>query len=136
MEHLLLIGALLALVLLVFLASPLTCGRRAAAESGLKPLWQERCGGKIGALAIAVPGIRIAVYDRFLVISFIGPTVIPYKQVETAAVVHGTGLRRSAGVRIKLRGLRSEYRLNSREPSVLVNLIERRTRKNSVESHH
>ena len=48
----LLVGAILIVPLF-------TCSRRASVELNLKPLWEERCTGKIGVLGIGVPAIRV-----------------------------------------------------------------------------
>ena len=121
-----LIMGLLVLVGFVLLLPMFTCTRRASAERELKPLWQEKCSGKLGAIGINLPGIRIALYEHFIVIGFIGPTVIPYKNIERVAVKRSASFLGASGVSIKLRGMLSSYHLNSRDSTALAKLIEAR----------
>jgi hypothetical protein len=108
-----------------FLIVPLyTCSRRASVELNLKPYWQERCTGKIGALGIGIPAIRVALYQDFMVIGFLWQTIIPYRDIVGVSVKRGFSFFGVSGVALKLRGIRSGYHFNSRDPQSLANMIE------------
>lgn len=68
MEAFPLVMSFVVLVGLVLLLPMFTRTRRASAERELKPLWQENCSGKLGAIGISLPAIRIALYEQFMVI--------------------------------------------------------------------
>jgi len=107
-----------------FLIVPLfTCSRRASAEVDLKPLWQERCTGKMGALAIGIPAMRVALYQDFMVIGFLGQTVIPYENIAEVTVKQSLSFLGASGVNLRLKSIRSGYHLNSRDPKGLSELI-------------
>jgi hypothetical protein len=108
-----------------FLIVPLfTCSRRASAEVDLKPLWQERCTGKMGALAIGIPAIRVALYQDFMVIGFLGQTVIPYGDIADVTVEQSLSFLGASGVNLRLKSMRSAYHFNSRDPKGFAELIE------------
>lgn len=103
-----------------------TCSRRAIAELNLKPLWQKRCTGNLGAFGIGIPVIRIALYQDFLVIAFLGQTVIPYRDIAEVSANRSFWSLRGAGVDLKQRGMSSGYHfnLNRRDSTAFMNVIE------------
>ena len=88
------------------------CLRRAKAELNLKPLWQKRCTGYLGAFGTNIPSIRVALYQDFLVIGYIGQTVIPYRNIAKVSVKRRFWSLRGSGVALKLRGMSSGYHFN------------------------
>jgi hypothetical protein len=60
---------------------------RSKEELGLPVLYEERCSGRMGRFGFLAGGnvasFRISLYDTFLVIAFIGPTKVPYTEVES-----------------------------------------------------
>jgi hypothetical protein len=117
--------AVLAVVGAAFIVPFFTSSRRANVELNLKPLWQKRCSGKMGVIGIGIPSIRVALYQDFLVIAFLGQTVIPYRNVSGVSV-RGFGSLNYFGVDIKLKDMRSGYHfnLNLRDSKDFVNIIE------------
>lgn len=111
---------------LVFITPFFTCRRRAIAELNLKPIWQEFCSGNMGVVVTNIPFIRIAIYDDFMVVGFINPNVIPYKKIGKVSINRKILFFTVSGVRLKLKGFRSSYFFNSRNPSVLAKLIKDR----------
>jgi hypothetical protein len=101
-----------------------TCSRRASAELNLKPYWQERCTGKMGALGIGIRAIRVALYQDFMVIGFLGQIVIPYRDIVEVSVTRSFSFLGASGVTLKLRGIRSGYYFKSRDPQSLAKMIE------------
>ncbi len=89
-----------------------TSSRRANVELNLKPLWQKRCAGKMGAIGIGIPSIRVALYQDFMVIAFLGQTIIPYQDIEEVSIKRAFWSLNFAGVLLKLRGMRADYRFN------------------------
>jgi hypothetical protein len=63
--------AVIALIVVALILPFFTSSRRASAELNLKPLWQKRCAGKMGAIGIGIPSIRVALYQDFMVIAFL-----------------------------------------------------------------
>ena len=116
----------LVLIGLALLLPMLTCTRRANVERSLQPFWQEQCSGRLGLIGISYPAIRVALYDQFMVVGFIGPTVVPYTEIQSVAAKRGFSLFGTSGVSIKLRGMISGYHFNSRDPVALAKLIEAR----------
>jgi hypothetical protein len=102
-----------------------TCLRRAKAELNLKPLWQKRCTGYLGAFGTNIPSIRVALYQDFLVIGFISQTVIPYRDIGKVSVNRRFWSLRGSGVDIKLRGMSSGYHfnLNLRDSTAFMDVI-------------
>ena len=62
---------------------------------------------------------RLSIYDSFLVIACLSPTVIPFAQVTRANVLGG---RLMSGVRIETRG-GSTYQLGVKNPERVVGLL-------------
>jgi hypothetical protein len=114
----------LVLVGVGMIAPLFTCTRRASCELNLKPLWQKHCTGYLGALGIGIPAIRIALYQDFMVIGFLGPTVISYRDIAEVSVRRKFWSLRRSGVTLKLRGMVSSYHFNLRDPQAFVKLIE------------
>jgi len=118
------ITAAVLIVVGTFLIVPLfTCSRRASAEVDLKPLWQERCTGKIGSLAIGIPAIRVALYQDFMVIGFLGQTIIPYENIAEVTVKRSLSFFGASGVDLRLKNIRSGYYFNSRDPKGFSELL-------------
>jgi hypothetical protein len=66
--------------------------RRAPEEQGLVPAFETYCSGR----GTNIPMFRLSIYDGFLVVAFLKPTVILFGQVASAGVrgtVHGRRLR-------------------------------------------
>lgn len=107
------------------LIAPLfTRSRRARVEVGLKPLWEERCTGKMGGLVIGIPAIRVALYQNFMVIGFFGQTIIPYENIKEVIIKRSFSFLGASGVNLKLKGMRSGYYFNSRNPKRFAELVE------------
>ena len=100
--------------------------RRAPAEKGLKPIWQQRCSVGSQGFGIRagtnIPLIRVAIYPEFIVIGGFSTTVIPYKNI--AEVSLNKGFFSLGGVHLKLNGLKSYYVLHPRDPKTFVSLLE------------
>ena len=112
-----------------------TCTRRASAEMGLKPLWQERCTGKMGILAIGIPAIRVALYQNFMVIGFLGQRVIPYRDIAEVTVMQNLSFLGASGVNLRLKNMRSGYHLKPRDPKGFAKLIESHLTHHSSGTH-
>lgn len=107
--------AIIALCAFIGVASILplfTSSRRADVELNLKPLWQKRCAGKMGVIGIGIPSIRVALYQEFMVIAFLGQTIISYRDIEEVSVKRAFWSLNFSGVLLKLRDMRSGYRFN------------------------
>ena len=126
MDPFYIIAACIVLVGSALIVPMFTCGRSASAELNLEPLWQERCSGKMGAFGIGIPAIRIAIYQDFMVIAFLGQTVIPYRDIAEISLEKGISRTFATGVTLKLKGLRSYYVFNSHDPKGLVELLKSR----------
>ena len=118
--------AILLVVALALLTPLFTCNRHADVERGMHPLWEEKCSGKMGAFGISIPAIRLAIYEEFVVIAFVGSTVISFKAIDSVSVNRSLSFLGTPGVRIKLRNALSSYYFNSSDPSKVVALIEAR----------
>ena len=103
-----------------------TSSRRASAELHLKPLWERRCVGKMGAIGIGLPAIRVALYEDFIVIAFLGQTVIPYENIAEVSLQKGIPMTFATGVTLKLKGLRSYYVFKMRDPKRFVEIVRSR----------
>jgi hypothetical protein len=108
----------------VLIAPMFTSSRRASAELKLKPTWQARCSGKLGVLSISIPVIRVALYQDFMVIAFLGQTVIPYREIAEVSVKQGFSFLGSSGVHLRLKGMRSGYHFNLSDPKAFAKLVE------------
>lgn len=107
-----------AMIGIILIVPIFTCSRRASAENNLKPIWQKRCGGKLGAFGIGLPAIRVALYQDFMVIAFLGQTVIPYRDIAEVSEKRSFWALGLSGVALKLRGMSSGYFFNlSRQDS-------------------
>jgi hypothetical protein len=120
----------LTFVAFILLLPVFTSARRAKAELNLHPLWQKRCTGSIGAIATNIPSIRVAAYQDFLVIAFIGRTVIPYRDISKISVNRKFWSLQRSGVDIKLRGLSSGYHFNMslKDSTAFMDVIQPRLR--------
>ena len=59
-----------------------------------------------------------------MVIGFLGQTVIPYHEIAEVSAKKGFWSLGLSGVSLKLRGIRSNYQFNLRDPKSFVKLIE------------
>ena len=120
--------ASLALIGIVLILPIFISSRRASAELNLKPLWQKRCAGRMGALGTGIPSIRVSLYQDFMVVACLGQRVIPYRDIAEVSAKGNFWSLNFSGVTLKLRGISPEYRfhLNRRDAEKLVNLIEAR----------
>ncbi len=57
--------------------------KKASIEIGKKPLYTERCAGKVGKLYYKGPFIRVAIYDTFMVVSYLKQLVIHFDNIIT-----------------------------------------------------
>jgi len=71
--------------------------RRLPVERGQHPRYEARCGGRIGRHRHPIPFLRIAVYDRFVVIAGRRRLHLPREAIERVEVV---GTRTPLTVRI------------------------------------
>jgi hypothetical protein len=117
---------ILAVIGFALIAPFFTCRRRAVEEHNLKPIWQEFCSGKMGSFGMNIPALRISLYDKFIVICFFNPNVIPYKKIGNVSVNTRFFSLRVKGVMMKLKGFKSSYYFNSRDPEMLAKLIKDR----------
>jgi hypothetical protein len=117
---------ILTLIGFALIAPLFTCRRRSVEELNLKPIWQEFCSGTIGAFGMNIPSLRISLYDNFIVICFINPNVIPYKKIGNVSVNTRFFSLRGSGVMMRLKGFKSSYYFNSRDPETLAKLIKDR----------
>ena len=117
---------ILVIVGVVIFVPLFTCSRRTSVELNLKPLWERRCIGKMGALGIGVPAIRVALYEDFVVIAFLGQTVIPYENIAEVSLQKGIPMTFATGVTLKLKGLRSYYVFKMRDPKSFVEIVRSR----------
>lgn len=116
----------LAVVGITLIAPIFTCSIRANEEVSLKPLWQKRCAGKMGAFAIGIPAIRVALYQDFMVVAFLGQTVIPYRDIAEVTEKRSFWSLGLSGVALKLRGMSAGYffKLSSRDSTEFKKAIE------------
>ena len=135
MDTFYLIVAVLVLVGSVFIVPLFTCSRRASAELNLKPLWQERCTGKLGGFGIGIPAIRVALYRDFMVIGFLGQTVIPYRDIAEVSLRKGIATLWGTGVTLKLKGMRSYYVFSLRDPKGFVETVKSHLTHRSTGTH-
>jgi hypothetical protein len=70
--------------------------RRAPQERGLVPAFETYCSGR----GTNIPMFRLAIYDGFLVVAFLKPTVIPFGQVASAGA-RGTAFGRRLRIETK-----------------------------------
>jgi hypothetical protein len=72
----------------LLLLTPMVLSRRKAPEEvGLKPVFETFCSGRFGKSSFIVAGtnvpmFRFSVYEKFVVIAFLKPRVIPFAQIE------------------------------------------------------
>jgi hypothetical protein len=120
--------AVLVFVGFVLILPVFTCSRRAKVELNLKPLWQKRCTGYLGAFGTNIPSIRVALYQDFLVIGFINQTVIWYRDIGKVSVKRRFWSLRGSGIDIKQQGMSSGYHfnLNLRDSTAFMNVIKPR----------
>jgi len=62
-------------------------GRRLGVERGEHPLYEARCGGRIGNHSHRIPFLRIAVYESFVVLAGRRRYHLPVEAIERVAVV-------------------------------------------------
>jgi hypothetical protein len=87
MDSGLLIVAILALIAIGLVGISFAARRRAPIENGLAPVYEQMCSGRVGGFMGAnYPAIRLSLYDAFLVVGFLGPVVIPYKDIVRAEI--------------------------------------------------
>lgn len=73
----------------LLLFTPMVLNRRKAPEeAGLKPIFETFCSGRVGKSSFIgagtnIPMFRFSVYERFVVIAFLKPRVIPITQIES-----------------------------------------------------
>lgn len=103
---------------------PIIAWKRAPAEKGLKPTYQER--GMVvfrGALGFGtgsnIPIYRISVYGTFLVISLLKQTIVEFDDI-VAIRYEGKTMR---AVRLELRGDKRSISLYVRNPQDLIKSI-------------
>ena len=108
-----------ALIAAVVLTPRLLARLRAEQERGRTPVFEAFCSGRRGLIGANIPMFRLSIYDGFLVIAFLSPTVIPFAQVTRANVFGG---RLLSGVRIETRG-GATYRLAIKNPERVVGLL-------------
>ena len=70
--------------------------RRAPQERGLVPAFETYCSGR----GTNLPMYRLSIYDSFLVVAFLSPTVIPFAQVARTDV-RGTAFGRRLHIETK-----------------------------------
>src|SRR5476651_2481372 len=112
--------AAIVLVLLYFLM-PL---KRARAESGLTPAYEERCTARryLGSgIFGGFQGIRVAFYDNFFVLGSLLRRVIPYSSVE---LVEYKSLFVQMGIIIHTKKPDGKFALFAREPNRMADLFE------------
>jgi hypothetical protein len=117
----LIVVAVVAVTLATF---PLVALKRAPAEKGLKPAYQERGAvvfhGPLGFGAGSnIPIYRISVYGTFLVISLLKQTIVEFEDI--AEIRYGGVTTRA--VRLELRGDKRSISLHVRNPQGLINSI-------------
>jgi len=116
----------IALVALVFFAIYVLPMRRSRAERGGTLLYEERCSGRANSglglwLGGNIPNWRISFYERFLVISSVGQTTVPYEEIQS--VEYGRQLI-SKGIRVRAREPRLDIILFPKEPAKVLELFE------------
>ena len=99
--------------------------RHSNEESGMKPLYEERCSGRKnwgwGFFAGGnIPNWRISFYESFFVIASIGSTKIPYNKVESVEYKRQII---SKGLHIKVSDPRMEVVLFPSEPQKILELF-------------
>ena len=99
--------------------------RRAPAEKGLQPIWQQRC--TVGFRRFGIGGTtslftRVSLYSDLMIMRGFSTTVIPYKNI--AEVAWKQNFLSLGGVLIRLHGLKSSYVLYPRGPKTFVDLVE------------
>jgi hypothetical protein len=60
----------LLLFALVFVYMAFLCIRKDPTEEGIKPIFQEQCGGIFDFFYLTAPFVRLAIYDNFIVIAY------------------------------------------------------------------
>ena len=75
------VGALV----VVFVTAARASNRKAPEESGLTPIFTDRCGGRVGYIAYTGPFVRVAIYESFLVVAARKPIVLRRVDIERIA---------------------------------------------------
>ena len=71
-------GIILFLLILILLSR-----KRSSEEKGLKPLFEEQCGGRFGLANFSIPFVRHSLYEDFILVSYAYKKVkIPYNKLE------------------------------------------------------
>lgn len=116
----------IAVVAFSLLAPLFTSNRRAKIEHNQRPLWEEKCSGRMGAIGVGIPAIRVSLYRNFMVVAFLGTTVIPYSDIQSVSVKRGFSILGTTGIGIKMRNMLSGYHFRSRDPNKVAELIQAR----------
>ena len=95
--------------------------RKAKEERGLSPAFQTICAGRVGLFWTAIPAIRFSIYQRFFVVAYHSPAVIPFNQLAGTSV-RWTIVGRC--IRVDVKDGRS-YSLKVKEPDHIRKMLAR-----------
>ena len=119
----------IAIIGIVFALLFIAPTRRSKDESGLSPLYEEKCSGKkvLGwgfSAGGNIPNWRISFYEDFFVIASLGPiTVVPYAEVESVEYGRQTI---STGLRIRIHTPQMEFVLFPNGPQKMLELFRKK----------
>jgi len=110
---------------LLFALALLLPRRHSNEELGIRAVYEERCGGQTkGPFGFSsggnIPCLRISLYDTSLVIGFIGPTKVPYNDIESAEHQRRWVSKR---INITTHGSRIEFELLPNNPQEIIDIL-------------
>ena len=96
--------------------------RRAPRERDLTPVFEAFCSGTFGRVGgTTIPSVRLSIYTDFLVVAFLTPHVIPFKELKQVEVSGGT-----FGRQLHLRlNSGATYQLSVKNPENVAKLLHR-----------
>lgn len=129
--------AIAAIVASVFVVLFFLSGRKSSQEVGLAPLYESRCQVIYGDSKVVFAGGnlplgRIAIYEKFMVVSFMGNTVIPYERIDSIFYKRSLFLK-SVILYIKRVDSKICIRVKPRKPERVIELLQARMHRKIVE---